>query len=67
LVKATAMTISLRTAHFNNNDYHNNNITTAVHAASPEHEQRVNLSNLVMRFSTENYKNRLRKIVGLPK
>ena len=60
---------------FNNSGYHNNNIennnnniiTTAVLAASPKHEQRVNLSNLVMRFSTENYKNRLRKIIGLLK
>jgi alpha-1,2-mannosyltransferase len=62
---------------FNNNGYHNNNIensnnnnnariiTTTVLAASPKHEQRVNLSNLVMRFSTENYKNRLRKIISL--
>jgi glycosyltransferase involved in cell wall biosynthesis len=60
---------------FNNSSYHNNNIennnnniiTTTVLAASPKHEQRVNLSNLVMRFSTENYKNRLRKIIGLLK
>ena len=60
---------------FNNSGYHNNNIennnnniiTTAVLAASPKHEQRVNLSNLVMRFSTENYKDRLRKIIGLLK
>src|SRR5919108_1506320 len=60
---------------FNNGGYHNNNIennnnniiTTAVLAASPKHEQRVNLSNLVMRFSTENYKDRLRKIIGLLK
>jgi glycosyltransferase involved in cell wall biosynthesis len=60
---------------FNNSDYHNNNIennnnniiTTAVLAASPRHEQREKLSNLVMRFSTENYKNRLRKIIGLLK
>ena len=62
---------------FNNNGYHDNNIensnnnnnariiTTTVLAASPKHEQRVNLSNLVMRFSTENYKNRLRKIISL--
>jgi glycosyltransferase involved in cell wall biosynthesis len=60
---------------FNNSSYHNNNIennnnniiTTTVLAASPKHEQRVNLSNLVMRFSTENYKSRLRKIIGLLK
>ena len=32
-----------------------------------EYNLRVNLSNLVMRFSTENYKDRLRKIIGLLK